>query len=374
MIRIKIGVFHPTIDWYGGAEVVAAASANALAQNGYETLLIVNSPVQQKNIKKMVGEALSPSIKIIVDPPIFSPRGRLHAYESAFRTLISKGKCDMIFDTYSNCLFPWSKIVYVHFPFIYKEESCFRSSNPNKLGFSDAILRPYIFFEEYFENKENKLVFANSQFTARAVVKTLKVQPKVLYPPIPNFFFSYKEKKAQALYREDLVVTVARFGPGKGVELVPEIARLTDKKIKFIMIGLAHDQNVIKLLRDKIKRYGLGERVILIQNAPREEINSYLSKAKIYLHTMKNEHFGISIAEAMLLGCIPVVHNSGGAPEFVPDQYRYNTISEAASAINKEVNDWNHDVTVILRSIAERFSESNYSKALVSYISEYLGN
>jgi glycosyltransferase involved in cell wall biosynthesis len=48
---------------------------------------------------------------------------------------------------------------------------------------------------------------------------------------------------------------------------------------------------------------------------------------------MVGEHFGISIVEAMALGCIPVVHDSGGMREFVPTQYRYRTIEQAAEKI-----------------------------------------
>ncbi len=45
---------------------------------------------------------------------------------------------------------------------------------------------------------------------------------------------------------------------------------------------------------------------------------------------MEGEHFGISIVEAMALGCLPIVHDSGGMREFVPAQYRYTSIEQAA--------------------------------------------
>jgi len=37
-----------------------------------------------------------------------------------------------------------------------------------------------------------------------------------------------------------------------------------------------------------------------------------LRKAKIYLHPMKYEHFGITMVEAMASSLVPVVHKSGG--------------------------------------------------------------
>jgi glycosyltransferase involved in cell wall biosynthesis len=122
--------------------------------------------------------------------------------------------------------------------------------------------------------------------------------------------------------REPLVVTVARFGQGKGVELVPEIASLTDNNIRFLIIGLLHDLNVFQAVKRRISELKLEGRVTLITDASCEKIKESLSKAKVYLHTTKMEHFGISIVEAMSMGCLPVVHNSGGALEFVPDQYK----------------------------------------------------
>ena len=74
----------------------------------------------------------------------------------------------------------------------------------------------------------------------------------------------------------------------------------------------------------------------------REKKIELLKKAKIYLHTMVGEHFGISIVEAMALGCLPIVHNSGGVKEFVPEQYRYMNLQEAADKINKEINFWDN--------------------------------
>jgi glycosyltransferase involved in cell wall biosynthesis len=199
---------------------------------------------------------------------------------------------------------------------------------------------------------------------------SLGIEPKVLYPPIPNFFFPQNCPMAEQP-REDLVVTIARFGCGKGVELVPDIANLTCKNIHYVMIGLAHDQSIIQAVRNKIKRLHLEARITIVPNASRQDMKNYLAKAKLYLHTMENEHFGISIAEAMRMGCIPVVHNSGGAPEFVPDRYRYATIQDAGVIINNAVQNWNSAEAKGLIRLAARFSETNFSKKFMQFFKEY---
>lgn len=47
-------------------------------------------------------------------------------------------------------------------------------------------------------------------------------------------------------------------------------------------------------------------------NAPYDLLVSSLGMAKVGLHTMWNEHFGIGVVEYMAAGLIPVAHKSGG--------------------------------------------------------------
>lgn len=368
---MKIGIFHPSLDYYGGAEIVALASANSLAKSGYETVLCVNKQVDQGKTEEMIGEPLDRSVKVIVDPDFLKPRGNFHIYESAVRSLILKSNCDLLMDTYSCLCFPWLDVCYFHFPWNrdpdLSHKSFFSTMRPHII---DVVGVPYNLTARSIERFGDKLILANSLFTAKAVMRYMGLNSKVLYPPVPNSFFQEGFGNFETP-RQDLVVTVARFGPGKNVELIPDVAYLTNKKIRFLMIGLAHDPQVILSVKEKIKRLHLEDRVQILTNASREEIKSYLKSAKVYLHTMQFEHFGISIAEAMAMGCAPVVHNSGGAPEFVPDKYRYNSPQEAAETVEKSMQDWTPKEAARLAHISERFSQDNFSKRFIELFSEY---
>jgi glycosyltransferase involved in cell wall biosynthesis len=57
--------------------------------------------------------------------------------------------------------------------------------------------------------------------------------------------------------------------------------------------------------------------VHLMENVPIEELVALYGRAKIYLHAMVAEDFGVSVVEAMAAGLIPVVHRSGGVWEDV---------------------------------------------------------
>ena len=96
-----------------------------------------------------------------------------------------------------------------------------------------------------------------------------------------------------------------------------------------------------------------------------------LKNAKIYLHTRVNEHFGISVVEAMAMGCVPIVHDSGGTREFVPKNFRYRTIYEAAAKITKELSGWSSRKAIEWAKAADKFKEENFSKDFMQLFNQY---
>lgn len=366
---MKTGVFHPTLHNYGGAEVVAIILANTLAKNGHQVSLFMNKKLEQKKTLEMVGEPLFSTIDTVVNPSTFQAHGYFHLYECAVGTYSLKLRSEILVDTYSCCVFPWTDVIYIHFPYTNNIEYGKNFPYLKSPRFRQGVSLPYVFFEKNLERFQGKLLLANSYFTARAIKESLGAESKVLYPPIPDTFF--EKRTVNNKVRENLVVSLGRFGAGKGVELVPKIASLTSKRIRFVMIGLAHDQAVINLVRARIKTLGLEERVTILNDASRSEIKSFLARAKVFLHTTKMEHFGMSIAEAMAMGCLPIVHNSGGAPEFVPSKYRYDNLQEAAIKIEGAINEWSPDNEAEMIAAAGRFSESNFSKNFTELFTEY---
>ena len=65
---MRVGIFYPTLNVYGGAEFVTLVMANTLAKNKNEVILFVNGEINQKEITAFFGEPLHPSIKVIVMP------------------------------------------------------------------------------------------------------------------------------------------------------------------------------------------------------------------------------------------------------------------------------------------------------------------
>lgn len=371
---MRVGVFCPTFNVYGGAEVVTAVIANTLAQNNYDVTLFTNEEINQREIKKFFGKSLNPSIKAVVKPSIVQPRGLLDFYQTILRSHIFKSKCDLWIDVYSNCVFPWTNISYIHFPFLnhysYRPEFPYlRSRNILPVGGL-----PHTFFEKNFTNYNGKLVLANSHYTADEIRRFSGKKAEVLYPPVPSIIFNNNPETPNKNQRKNLVVTISRFGPGKELEKIPYIASLTEPSIQFAIIGRVHYQGTLLSLQKITQKLGLKDRVKFFPDASRPEMNQMLKSAKIYLHTMIGEHFGISIVEAMAMGCIPIVHDSGGAKEFVPKDFRYRTIHEAATNITKEICEWSPQKAIKMAKIAENFKEENFSIEFMKLFKRYAQN
>ncbi|OYP34531.1 DUF3524 domain-containing protein [Rhodopirellula sp. MGV] len=63
------------------------------------------------------------------------------------------------------------------------------------------------------------------------------------------------------------------------------------------------------------------------------EYHNRLSMIDVVVSTADHEFFGIAMCEAIWAGAVPVVPDGLSYPEYVPDQLRYETLSEAAQLI-----------------------------------------
>ena len=368
---MKVGVFHPALHMHGGAEFVALVVTNTLARNGYEVKLFANKKIDREETEKVLGERVSSSVKVLVKPTFIQPHTLLDLYQTIFRSVAFKSKCDILIDTYSNCVFPWTDICYIHFPFLnrhfYKPQFPYLKSR-HLLPVGGL---PYAFLEKNIAKHNGKLLLANSRFTAHAIKEFSRANVQVLYPPVPSTFFHKDPTNLTKNPRKNLVVTISRFGADKGLETVPYIAKLTEGNIKFAIVGLVHDKNILQSILKSVKKLNLTNKVKVLTNLPKQQMKKILKNAKIYLHTTVNEHFGISIVEAMAMGCLPIVHNSGGVKEYVPAEYRYKNIEEAAQKIQKYIPEWTPKKAHQMTRIAERFKEENFSKEFMKLFKQY---
>ncbi|MFN8525900.1 MAG: glycosyltransferase family 4 protein [Chloroflexota bacterium] len=156
-------------------------------------------------------------------------------------------------------------------------------------------------------------------------------ESSVLYPPVPA-----PARTALAGPRDQLVLSVGRFFPGQHNKqhavLIGAFRELVDSGTSgwelHIAGGWRADVPEHRAYLDDLKRSAQGYPIHLLPNAPSAALDDLYRRATIYWHAAgfgqdaerepaRFEHFGITTAEAMAAGCVPLVFGAGGSAEIV---------------------------------------------------------
>mmetsp|Transcript_22444 Transcript_22444/g.34718 ORF Transcript_22444/g.34718 Transcript_22444/m.34718 type:complete len:145 (+) Transcript_22444:1025-1459(+) len=81
------------------------------------------------------------------------------------------------------------------------------------------------------------------------------------------------------------------------------------------MIGTCRgkdDELIVENLKKLAKELGITNKVEFAINQSHQRLFELFQEAKVAIHTMKDEHFGIAVVELMSSGIITVAHNSAG--------------------------------------------------------------
>jgi glycosyltransferase involved in cell wall biosynthesis len=185
------------------------------------------------------------------------------------------------------------------------------------------------------------LVLANSAYTQGWIERLWGAHSEILYPPIEVSGILPKPK------RSPTILSVGRFfAPGHGhskrqLEMVRMFGQLvrSGQLDGWRMVVLGGCEPMQRPYLDRVKAAATGLPIDIRANAPRSLVEWYMSSASIFWsatglgeNTEKrpwtNEHFGMTTAEAMAGGCVPVVIDRAGQREIVRDGvdgFRWNS-------------------------------------------------
>jgi glycosyltransferase involved in cell wall biosynthesis len=350
---------HYNLNRCTGREQVTISIMRALAGLHSELVLLSGVGVDKAAVMKNFQTEV-PSHKELV---LAFWKRNMQTYFEFSLPFILKPFSDIIINPYTSDLLPWVDVTYIHYP-----------KPPVVTELSENSLRRrgtyglYESLERVFASKQSdRLVLANSEFTADATRKYLGVSPIVIYPPVRVQDVGPSIKR---LRETNTIMTISQFAPHKRLEEIPLLA----KKVRahYVITGAMYNDSTYRRLTELIKQYAVKDRVVILPNLPFAAKTRLLRKAKVYFHAMPYEHFGISIVEAMAAGCIPVVHDSGGPKEYVPEEWRYTDLEDAAQKVELALRNWRPKIAEDMQAIAFRFREEKFreqfSSALASYI------
>jgi glycosyltransferase involved in cell wall biosynthesis len=154
-------------------------------------------------------------------------------------------------------------------------------------------------------------VLVPSEFSLREVETHVGLPPhrvRRVYHGVPDPFAALPGEK------ERLVFTIGAVDRAnlerKGLlSFVRAAALLPD--VPFVHVGVWVDDAIHDL------RAAAPANVTFTGWIARDEVDDHIRRASVYVQASLHEGFGLSVAEAMLGGCIPVVSDAGALPEVV---------------------------------------------------------
>ncbi len=232
-------------------------------------------------------------------------------------------------------------ISYVHFPRSYRvltrERSIHLSGPRGRRNWLEEELlrracRPFYRLLPHYGLGER--IIANSRFSKEAITRYTQSLPEeeieVVYPPVSIDEFSGDGRKERGS-----VVSLGRFTEIKNQLEQIDIARVLPEFTFYLAGFVKRGSSYFERCRRKVEREGLGN-VMLLPNCSFSDLRDLVRRGSYFLHSTRNEPFGITTVQAAAAGCLPVVHDSGGQREIVPDEHlRWNSRDEAVARLRR---------------------------------------
>lgn len=302
---MKIAIYSPYLDTFGGGERYIASIAETLSFDHRVDLLLDKHLIKSgaDYLKSNLAERFNLNLdKVNLIP---SPMGEGSGFLARFLFL---RKYDFLFYlTDGSIFYPAAKknVLHIQSPF---------EGQPAKSWWGKLKLKKW------------DVIIYNSKFTRNHSLMNWPLFSKVIYPPVDV-------KIIKPLPKKKYILSVGRFFgylKDKKHELMIKSFENLKQNPKSLgwslhLAGSATegDMSYLKDLQKKAEDLG----VKFYPNIGFKELVKLYGVSSVYWHAAgfgeidatKMEHFGISVAEAMTGGCVPVVVGKGGLNEIVDD-------------------------------------------------------
>jgi glycosyltransferase involved in cell wall biosynthesis len=243
--------------------------------------------------------------------------------------------------------------------------------------------------KSYFYADRYAFTICNSRYGAEWVEKKWKFSPQgYFYPPVDM------EAEGEELPKKKYVLSVARFEPEgtkRQREMIEVFSKLTRdwpdivRGWKFILAGGSLPNNRYLSELDNLIAQQAATNIELRVNIPIAELKSLYQEATLFWHlcglTQRDpsevEHFGMTTAEAMQNGTVPIVYDGGGLRETVDHGVNGFRVRSRAELIEYSVRLFLDQGLVkelgqAARVRARTFSRANFETRVKTFFAEIL--
>lgn len=351
--RPRVLVMHAIVRPHGGACGVPVWTLQALRES-FEVTLLTSSPLDLPALNRYFGTSLESgdfSIRTIplavrkilsLDPDPGSVQQHCYLMRMAKRL---RKDFDAAISTDNEADLGAPALQYIHVPALHHVYPQVLANLDLPLSAKVSAwragkLRPWMMLADFsFDRMKRNRTLVNSDWTGGWVRRLYGIEPIRLYPPAPGSFPEIPWGD-----REDGFVMLGRLDADKRPDWclrVLSAVRRRFPQLKLHLIGSrgrgqsAYYKNLLALISAN------SSWVTLHENVSRQEIQRLLASQKYGFHATIDEHFGMAVAEMVRAGCLPFVHDSGGAPGTVSHDPRliYGAAEEAVEKILAVIGD-----------------------------------
>jgi len=211
-------------------------------------------------------------------------------------------------------------------------------------------------------------LITNSYFSQSEVESNIgipKEKVSVIYHGVPDVIGNFPDE-----CREPIILTVGNVERSnllrKGHEAFVRAAKFLPE-YTFVLVGAWRDDTIEYLKEIAPSNLHFPGWIEV------DSLHEYYRKSSIYVQASMHEGFGMSVAEAMLAGCIPVVSRVGALPEVVGDCGIYspsNDPSEIASSIKYSLQHSNGFREKARERILHEFPLARRIEEISNYVSK----
>jgi len=223
-----------------------------------------------------------------------------------------------------------------------------------------CLLTNYLRVWDFSSSQRVDHFIANSQNVANRINKYYRKESKVIYPPVENC------KDMKRCKRENYFLIISRLSPYKRIDLA--IEAFNKLNLPLIIIGDGSEKKRLKKLA--------GPNVDFVGNVSDAEKWGLLANCRALIFP-GDDDFGITMAEAMMMGKPVLAFRGGGALEIVQegktgeffDSPSVEILAEGVKRLRE--NFAKYDAHAI-RKEAEKFSKERFKKEFAEYFREVI--
>ncbi|KAJ8769475.1 hypothetical protein K2173_002965 [Erythroxylum novogranatense] len=411
-----VGFFHPYTNDGGGGERVLWCAVKAIQEENSDLDCVIFTGDRDASPQNLTARAIDRfGVELLSQPEVVHLYKRKWIEETTYPRFTMIGQsfgsiylcwealrkytplyyfdtCGYAFTYPLARLFGCNVICYTHYPTIsldmisrVRQRSSIYN-NDASIAKSGWLSRCKIFYYIIFSwmygfvGSWAHLAMVNSSWTQAHIQKLWKIpnRTKRVYPPCNTS--DLQEFSLERPAQPPIFISVAQFRPEKAHPLQLEAFSIAIRKLgedfprpKLQFVGSCRysaDEERLQKLRDKAIELKVDGDVEFHKNVTYRDLIKLLGGAIAGLHSMVDEHFGISVVEYMAAGAIPIAHNSAGPRmDIVLEEdgkqvgFLCQSVEEYADAIVKVVRmpeSERHRMAAAARKRACRFSEQRF--------------